>query len=213
MNKTVLSIVAGFFSILIALPFYVPTAQAQGDMSSMKSGSGSMMDGMRKKRYRYRKRTHRVQGAINAVPWNDKNNSAKMYLAVDLLYGYNAGHFEIGPNLSLMSPAGSNFDPQLSAGIWGEFNFVKNTRKKRFVPAIGLKANYVRTNDSNIWTSYTGKNVLLLSPYLTAKYFPASRTGVVLNVNYNIVTALSNLFSNMEMGIGISLAYVHYFHF
>ena len=195
MSKAISFIFLGFLSLLVAVPLYIPVvAQAE-------DGMASNMDGMRKKRYRYRKRTHRIQVGANIMPWNtdsDKN----MFVDADLLYGYNAGHFEIGPNL------GITFEDKklqtFEGGLWGEFNIIKNTRKERFVPAIGLKANYMKMGRDNN---------LLLSLYLALKYFPASRTGLVLNVGYEVVDEFNELFKFKNMGLPISLSYVHYFHF
>ena len=192
-NRVALFVLTGFLSLTIAMPFFAPiTAQAEMSMS-----------GMRKKRYRYRNRTHRVQVGASIIPWNqDKNKS--MFIDFDLLYGYNAGLFEIGPNLGLSSPGDGKFTPNLEVGLWSEFNIIKNTRKEKVVPSLGVKVNYLKEGSDNN---------LLISPYLALKYFPASRTGLVLNVNYDIVTPFNKLFTSMEMGIGFSLAYVHYFHF
>ena len=194
MKKTILVILASFFSLIIAMPFYAPLAQAE-DMS--------MNDGMRKKKYRYRKRTHRVQVGASVIPWNE-DSKKNLFIDFDLLYGYNAGHFEIGPTIGLNSKGGGRIDLEMEAGIWGEFNMIKNTRKEKFVPAVGLKANYLKMGNNND---------LLLSPYLAVKYFPASRTGLVLNIAYDIVTPFDRLFDDMDMGINFSLAYAHYFHF
>ena len=192
MKKTILVISASFLSLIIAIPFYAPMAQAE---------SMSMDDGMRKKRYRYRKRTHRVQVGANIIPWS-QDNKKSLFVDVDLLYGYNAGHFELGPNIGLSSDGGGKINLNLETGIWGEFNMIKNTRKEKFVPAIGLKANYLRMGRDNN---------LLLSPYLAVKYFPASRTGLILNIAYDMVSSFN--FTNMKMGIGVTAAYAHYFHF
>ena len=200
MHKTILFILASFFSLAMILPLQISVAQAEEGMSSMDDDSG-----MRKRRYRYRKRTHRVQVGADITPWNQENDK-NMLISLDLLYGYNAGMFEIGPNFSFMSKAGNSFAVKaIEAGLWGEFNIIKNTRKEQFVPAIGLKANYVNEGRND--------NRLLLSPYLALKYFPASRTGLVMNISYDIQTKIDQLFEKMNMGINISLAYAHYFHF
>ncbi len=201
MKKVMLFILSGVLSFLMAMPLlYTPVVQAEMGMGM---GMADNMDGMRKKRYRYRNRTHRVQVGANIIPWN-QNRNKNLFIDVDLLYGYNAGHFEIGPNIGFNSEGGGKINLNFEGGIWAEFNIIKNTRKASFVPSIGLKVNYTRmSNDNN----------LLLSPYLALKYFPASRTGLVLNLNYDIVTPFRQLFQKTEMGIAISLAYVHYFHF
>ena len=196
MNKTILVILASFFSLMIAIPFHASFAETEG-MSS------TDMDGMRKKRYRYRKRTHRVQVGATVTPWNQESDK-NLFVDLDLLYGYNAGHFELGPNIGINNPGNGRFNLNLEAGIWGEFNMIKNTRKEKVVPAIGLKANYLKMGNDND---------LLLSPYLAVKYFPASRTGLVVNFSYDIITPFDKLFNKMSMGINVSLAYAHYFHF
>ena len=199
-NKIMKSILCGLMSLAIALPVLAPiVVQAEMGMSSM--------DGMRKKRYRYRKRTHRVQLGVDVVPWNTDKSNQNLALDLDLLYGYNMGYFEVGPNINFMHKAGSNFSTEnmaLGLGIWAEGNFIKNTRKKKVIPALGLKVNYVRIGKDNS---------LLLSPYLAIKLFPASRTGLVLNLGYGYQTPFQELFKKAFMGINLGLNYVHYFHF
>ena len=190
MKKLLLLAVAGFISLSISLPL-VPYASAE-EMGS------SSMDNMRKKRYRYRNRTHRVQVSADLHPWSqDADNN--LLMQADLLYGYNAGLFEVGPNVSL-EYIKKTFG--FAGGIWGEFNFIKNTRKEKFVPALGVKVNYIHTGQ-----------MLFLAPYLALKLYPASRTGLIVNLNYNIVTPFSSLFKQMKMGINVSIGYAHYFHF
>ena len=175
---------------------HVPLAQAES--------TTSMDDGMmRKKRYRYRNRTHRVQIGVNAVPWSEDRDKS-LFIDFDLLYGYNAGHFELGPNVGLSNEGRGKIKLNLKAGAWAEWNIIKNTRKEKFVPSVGLKVNYLKMSNDND---------LLVAPYLSLKYFPASRTGLILNLNYDIVTPFNKLFKDREMGIGVSLAYAHYFHF
>ncbi|MYE07224.1 MAG: hypothetical protein F4X95_00475, partial [Oligoflexia bacterium] len=80
MSKIVSFMFLGFLSLLVAIPVSMPIiAQAE-------EGMASSMDGMRKKRYRYRKRTHRVQVGANAIPWHT-NSDKNMSIDADLLYG------------------------------------------------------------------------------------------------------------------------------
>ena len=176
------------------MPFTMSLAQAEESVS--------VTEGMRKKRYRYRKRTHRVQVDVNFVPWSKIENEDGMPINLAGLYGYNLGWFEIGPNVKLDGQINNAKQMGLEAGLWAEFNFIKNTRKQKLVPALGLKANYKGLTDKE----------LLLSPYLTLKYFTASRTGMVLNFNWNIVTRVQNFFNKIDMGANVSLGYVHYFN-
>ena len=201
-NKVIQGVLCGLLSMAVALPIMVPMmAQAENGMSDMAT------DGMRKKRYRYRKRTHRVQVGLNVIPWNTDKDNKNLYIDLDLLYGYNMGYFELGPNVNLMHSAGSKFNTNnmtFGIGIWGEGNFIKNTRKKKVIPALGLKVNYIRMGTSNN---------LHLSPYLAIKLFVASRTGLVLNLGYDYQTPFDQLFKRAYMGINLGLNYVHYFHF
>ena len=203
-NKVIQYVLCGLLSLAVALPIALPAVAQMEGMSSMG------MDGMRKKRYRYRKRTHRVQVGLNFVPWNqDKSTdfAKNLKLDLDLLYGYNLGYLEFGPNVSIQHQPGSNFNVQNMAigfGAWAEGNFIKNTRKKKLIPALGLKANYVREG--------AGNN-LLLSPYVAIKLFPASRTGLVLNLGFDYQTPFKQFFKSNFMGLNVSLNYAHYFHF
>lgn len=187
-------ILTGFFSLIVALPALMPI------VTYAESG---MDDGMRKKRYRYRKRTHRIQVGMTAIPWSNASSKNMMFV-IDLLYGYNAGHFEIGPNISIMNAGSGKIDLGFKGGIWGEFNMIKNTRKEKFVPALGLKVNYERA---------TSKNYLLWGPHLALKYFPASRTGLVFKIGYDIRDDFKSLFELQYMNFNLSLDYVHYFNF
>ena len=203
MTKIIQCILCGLLSLAVALPIALPSiAKAEG-MSDMAT------DGMRKKRYRYRKRTHRVQVGLNFVPWSQDREHKNLFIDLNLLYGYNGGYFEVGPNINFMHPPGDRFsqrDLTFGIGAWAEGNFIKNTRKKKLIPALGLKANYVRME---------GQNHLLLSPYVAIKLFPASRTGLVLNLGFDYITGFQNLFkkSSSRMGLNVSLNYMHYFHF
>ena len=201
MTKIIKCVLCGLLSLAVALPIALPiVAKAEG-MSDMAT------DGMRKKRYRYRKRTHRVQVGLNFVPWSQDRDNKNLFIDLNLLYGYNGGYFEVGPNVNLMHPANSRFEQNemtFGIGAWAEGNFIKNTRKKKLIPALGLKANYVRME---------AQNHLLLSPYVAIKLFPASRTGLVLNLGFDYMTEFKNLFKRNKMGLDISLNYVHYFHF
>ena len=197
MNKAITLFLTVICSIVTALPFSLPMAQAQEE-------GVSATEGMRKKRYRYRRRALRVQVGAEVTPWSEVSNKEYIPFNVDLLVGYNFGYFEMGANAHLDKTTDDWKKTEVEAGIWGEFNFIKNTRKQKIVPALGLKANYRKPENST--------DELLLTPYFALKYFPASRTGLVLNTDFDVQTKLRNLFQDVEMGIDVSLAYVHYFH-
>ena len=199
MNKSITMFLAFVCSAVMIMPFSLPSALAEEGMTSA-------TDGMRKKRYRYRKRALRVQVGADVTPWSKVEDKDGILFKADLLAGYNFGYFEIGPNVNLKKDVEDFKKTEVEAGLWGEFNFLKNTRKQKVVPALGAKVNYKKPK--------TGGNELLLSPYLALKYFPASRTGLVLNVDVEIVQSLQNLsdWGNIDMGVDVSLAYVHYFH-
>ena len=197
MNKAITLFLTVICSIVTALPFSLPMAQAQEE-------GVSATDGMRKKRYRYRRRALRVQVGAEVTPWSEVSNKEYIPFNVDLLAGYNFGYFEIGANAHLDKTTDDWKKIEAEAGLWSEFNFIKNTRKQKVVPALGLKVNFRKPKN--------GTNELLLAPYFALKYFPASRTGLVLNADFDILSRLSNLFKSTEMGIDVSLAYVHYFH-
>ncbi len=197
--------------ITLAMSFFLPAiAQAESAIEEGKSmlpktvamNGMSSMDGMKKKRYRYRKRTHRMQVGAQFIPWS-RISDRNLRFDVDLLYGYNAGQFEVGPNLSLSSEGGK-VSLNLDVGGWAEFNFIKNVRKNEFVPALGLKINYslMKGNQHN----------LLFSPYVSVKYFLASRTGLVASLNFDVLTELRNFAASIDYSVDLSLAYVHYFH-
>ena len=196
MRKTQTFISSLFLALVMTIAFSVPPpVEAQMDDSSMGE--------VRKKRYRYRKRKHRLQLEGNFSPWH-KDNEKKYFLDVDVLYGYNAGYFEVGPNIGLFSKGGGQFNVFFNAGGWAEFNFIKNTRKESFVPALGLKINYLLQERR--------RHYLLLAPYLSLKFFPASRTGFILSGYFDIQTNFDSFFKRVDLGLNFSIAYVHYFH-
>ena len=189
MKKISLFVAVAVLSFAVAMPVvYAPVAHADNH-------GVSSMDNMRKKRYRYRKRTHRVQVSGQGYFYKDVSVEA------GLLYGYNFGYFELGPNVNFAWERGDELD--WGAGLYAEFNIIKNTRKEKFVPAIGFKTNYL----------FKDKH-LQIAPHLALKYFPASRTGLILNIRADMRSPLNkfgDLFKNL--GVGWDLAYAHYFHF
>lgn len=195
MNHKMSVVIFSFLlSAVMVVPLSVPVPVLAQD--------GSSMGEMRKKRYRYRKRKHRVQLGGVLKPWsNDKERNLNFKL--DALYGYNAGYFELGPNagVSKMKRRELNFH----AGAWFEGNFIKNTRKKKFVPALGIRVNHLTEKKADHYLD-------LHVPYVSLKYFPASRTGLVLNIGYNLTTKYKSFFKGMRHEVFASLNYVHYFH-
>ena len=184
MKKIGLFILVGVLSSAVALPaIYTPVAHAENSM-----------DSMRKKRYRYRKRTHRVQVSGQGFFYKD------VTVNTNLLYGYNFGYFELGPNADVSWSKNDGLG--WGAGLYAEFNIIKNTRKEKFVPAIGFKANYLKDNN------------LQVAPHLALKYFPASRTGLILNIRADMIAPMSKLADLLKgVNVGWDLAYAHYFHF
>ncbi len=184
-------------SLVMVVSFSLPTPVVAQDDSSMGE--------MRKKRYRYRKRKHRVQLDGFIIPWSSES---KRKLSFDLngVYAYNAGYFELGPYLNVyaMDNSSRNINLNLKVGGLIEGNFIKNTRKKRFVPGIGLKLGY--------WWKEKKDHMFDLSPYVALKYFPASRTGFILNIGYSLTTQFKNFFRSNDHDTFVSLGYVHYFH-
>ncbi len=188
-----------FFAFLACVAF-----SPQSTWAEMEMGSDPTMTMMRKKRYRYRQRHHRVQIAVDGVIFH-RDNARNKFMDVNARYGYNFGYFELGPSVNVWSPGNGDFQSlYLDFKGWAEFNFIKNTRKQRFVPSLGLETGYLM--------SQRRMHNLVIVPYFSFKYFVASRTGIVLNVYGEMFTQFTQFFSNRNWGIGVSLAYVHYFH-
>ena len=193
-HKMRLVIFSFLLSAVMAVPLTVPIPALAQD--------GSSMGEMRKKRYRYRKRKHRVQLGGFLKPWSKDDKDRNLSFNLDALYGYNAGYFELGPNAGI-----SRMERKLNfhAGGWVEVNFIKNTRKKKFVPSLGIRVNHLTEEKRD---HYLDVHI----PYVSLKYFPASRTGLVLNIGYNLATKYKSFFRNMRHEVFASLNYVHYFH-
>ena len=200
MNQLINRAVFIILSVILTAVFVPAGSQAE----PMEGSGDATMSMMRKKRYRYRKRHHRVQLSATGIFWHTDRPKSR-YMDVGLLYGYNFGYFEMGPSVNVWSPGNGDFRSiYFNLGGWAEFNFIKNTRKQKFVPALGLESGYL--------LSQRRLHHLVLSPYVSFKYFVASRTGIVLNVYFEYFTQFIRFFKNRQQGIGLSLSYVHYFH-
>lgn len=202
MIKTISFILALFISMAF-IPVNISVAQTNMGMSHGEMNHSTM----KKRKYRYRQRNHRFQIAGQFIPWN-QDNKKNMFLNFNVLYGYNAGYFELGP-LFNMSTGGNNQNlfenlEEIAVGLWVEGNFINNKRTEKFIPAIGLKSSFL--------TEDLTTNSLLSSVYLALKYFPASRTGIIFNIGLDGKTNLNDLFGQIDSGVYISVAYVHYFH-
>ena len=144
-----------------------------------------------KKKCKYGKRTHRLAFELNSMIWSDVQEKPFLF-NVGGSYGYNFGYVEVGPNIEITHRSDDQSSPLLfHLGIWGEINFIKNTKRNYLIPGLGLKLNLV-----NNFNSYE------LSPYLFLKIFPFKRTAFILKASY--------LHASVRV-IGLDLAYAFYF--
>ena len=149
-----------------------------------------------KKKYRYIKREHGVGFQSTIMNTN---------LSLQGVYTYNwKGRMEGGfyvnlRDISLLPPEFSD----VSGGLIGEYNFVKNRGKVKFVPAAGLSVGV---------NAGTGMD-LTFGVHTSLKYFVAKRTPFVVKIGYLGVIPKSFDIASLNHNIDISTGFSYYFDF
>ena len=151
------------------------------------------------KKYRYIKREHGVKLTGNAqVPFKNLNATA---LSVDLEYTYNIkGLVEVGPYVGFDRSGNGSF---FAGGLKSEYNIIKNTGKRRFIPAVGITLGVV------------GNTAPAAGVHASFKLFPAKRTAFVTTVGYQL-TLQPNFgfnFGGAQHGADVKIGYAYYFDF
>jgi len=156
------------------------------------------------KKYRYIKREHGVKFQGN-VPFV----LAPMSLGVQLegAYAYNwKGFMEVGPYFDLDFGILPGFDVEgWSAGLTGEYNFIKNRGRRKLIPSLGLQLGLRGGSELGL-----NANVGLHS---SLKWFVATRTAFITTVQYDAATPVASFFSSLGHFVNLKMGFSHYFDF
>ena len=155
------------------------------------------------KKYRYIKREHGVkfQGSVPVVIANPLSFSADFKGA----YAYNwKGFAEVGPyfQLALDNSAGFSIS-KWAVGILGEYNFIKNRGKRKFIPSVGIQFGVT----GGVVGSIQGMGGV----HASLKSFVAKRTAFITNLQYDLVAPFN--FSTMSHQVGLDMGFAYYFDF
>lgn len=122
------------------------------------------------------KRDHSISANLESGFYNTSTTISKIETKVDvksmnlnLTYGWNKKAYEFGPFLSYnFQTVGSSDNKSLSTGMFFDWNFVKNTEDKTWVPGLRVLAGIGQIDNSGIKSGYSS-NILQIG--LVAKYF------------------------------------------
>ena len=154
------------------------------------------------KKYRYIKREHGVkfQGNI-PITVAPTNVSANFQGA----YAYNwKGFVEVGPYFKLGLTADPIFNfSNWSAGLMGEYNFIKNRGRRKFIPSLGFQLGVIGQEGLQA----TG------GVHASLKWFVATRTAFITTAQYDLVTPFAGLFSSLGHQVDLNMGFSYYFDF
>lgn len=124
-------------------------------------------------------------------------------------YGYNwKGRVEVGPYVGLSAnlKAPANSIQNYSAGLFVEYNFIKNRGRWKTIPALQLALGVEKSEDS----TYPFKTAIGLYP--SVKFFVGKRTPLTLLVGYKaLLKGLTH--QGMSHNIVASAGFSYYFDF
>ncbi|MCY4321174.1 MAG: hypothetical protein OXC37_02035 [Bdellovibrionaceae bacterium] len=156
------------------------------------------------KKYRYIKREHGVRFQGN-IPMSFNQGFA---LSANLggAYAYNwKGYLEIGPYFNLNLEAGQTFElSSWSIGLLGEYNFIKNRGKRKFIPSLGLTVGADK--------SFDFPN-LAMGVHSSLKIFVGKRTAFITSLGYSLHTPFNEIFRVMQHHVDVMMAFSYYFDF
>ena len=157
------------------------------------------------KRYRYIKREHGVRftGNIDVTGSLPQQilNPRDLDFNFSGAYAYNLkGYLEFGPYLDFSMNSGQM---GWKAGLFGEYNFIKNRGKRKWIPSLGLTAGV------------KGMNGFHLSGGLqtSLKAFVAKRTAFISTLSFDISSPFDQLFSTLRTHLNIKMGFSYYFDF
>ena len=153
------------------------------------------------KKYRYIKREHGVkfQGniPITLAPINVPANFQGAY-------AYNwKGFVEVGPYFKLKFKAPPFTPSNWSAGLMGEYNFIKNRGRRKFIPSLGLQLGVMGSENLQATGGVHG----------SLKWFVATRTAFITTIQYDLVTPFAGFFSSLRHQVDLSMGFSYYFDF
>jgi len=169
------------------------------------------------KKYRYIKREHGVKFQGN-IPFslNLVDQISNINLSVDLegAYAYNwKGFVEVGPYFNLSLTAMPNFSfSHWSAGLTGEYNFIKNRGRRKLIPSLGLQLGAISSSQFKT-KNIEGNSALHGNAGLHAslKWFVATRTALITTLSYDAIVPFSFDFSALGHHVDLKMGFAHYF--
>ena len=181
--------------------------------------AGTSLQSFAEKKYRYIKREHGVQfqGNIGGLfletyrqATGDVANPPEISGEFKGSYSYNwKGVVEIGPYFGLdLGVYPFNF-AGVQAGLKGEYNFIKNRGRRKFIPSIGLSAGFAGEKEG---TNPMTRN-LSLGAHVALKAFVAKRTAFVTNLGYELQTPFKGMFQTLYHNLDINMGFAYYFDF
>ena len=161
------------------------------------------------KKYRYIKREHGVKFEGNiptTIPPIDVSADFKG------AYAYNwKGFVEVGPYFKLSLDAAPLFNlSNWSVGLMGEYNFIKNRGRRKFIPSLGLQLGVM---SPGVLQDAVGLHAVG-GVHASFKWFVATRTAFITTAQYSLVTPFAGLFSSFGHQIDLlSMGFSYYFDF
>lgn len=162
----------------------------------------------------YKKRHNKVQ--INAGQLKFSNNM-NIIGDIQVSYSRNFGFFELGVllghspiELDLTNMNDLLKDLGLYAGLVFEGNFIKNKRRKNWIPSGGLKFIWM-ASETKFKSGDDRKEGVYVHPFLSSKHFISSRTSINLELEYPMKVWEFDM-GDLWRGLDFSFAYAYYFH-
>ena len=155
------------------------------------------------KKYRYIKREHgaRFTGNImlpGRIP-QPILDFQKLNLSFNGAYAYNfKGYFEFGPYLNFSMNSGQM---GWKAGLFGEYNFIKNRGKRKWIPSLGL----------NLGGGHGFGFHLSGGLQASLKAFVAKRTAFISILGFDISSPLDRLFTSLTSQLSLKMGFAYYF--
>ena len=155
------------------------------------------------KKYRYIKREHGVRFE-GGIPMSIASGFT-LNFKLDGAYAYNwRGMLEFGPYFNLDAEFSGQFNlNSWSAGLLGEYNFIKNRGKRKFIPSLGLSVGANGQYDLH----------LALGVHTSLKCFVAKRTAFITTLAYRLHTPFRGPFQSMTHHPDIRMGFSYYFDF
>lgn len=152
----------------------------------------------KKRRYRYIKRQHGLHANFDLIA--KPTSLEDTFISFSGAYHYNhKGLMEFGPYLSV----NYQLELDLSGGLLFEYNFIKNTGKRKMIPSIGLRTGF----------RSLGQPTIEAGLYGSLKYFVARRTAFVGKLEYAGTLPVNFDIGSFDQSVRAVGGFTYYFDF